>query len=47
MAVVNLHGFQGLKAIDASIERSTAAFCSRVEMVTVVIGLSLPRGRTS
>ncbi len=47
MAVVNLHGFQGLTSIDASIEESTAALCSRLEMVTVVIGLSLPSGRRS
>jgi len=47
MTMANLHRFLGLKAMDVSIGQATAAFCSRVEMVTVVIGLSLPGRRTS
>jgi hypothetical protein len=47
MSMENLHGFQGLKAMDFSIERGTAAFCSRAEMVTVVIGVSFIRGKAS
>jgi hypothetical protein len=43
MVTENLPGFQSLKARNLSIERDTAAFCSRVEMVTVVIGVSLVR----
>ena len=45
MLLENLHGFQGLKAMDASTGRGTAAFCSRAEMVTVVIGVSLVTGK--
>ena len=41
MAMANLHRFQGLKAVDVSIGQTTAAFCSRPGMVTVVIGVSL------
>ena len=41
MVTENLPGFQRLKARALTIERGTAAFCSRVEMVTVVIGVSL------
>ena len=40
MAMENLHRFLGLKTPNVSIERNTAAFCSRAEMVTVVIGVS-------
>lgn len=43
MVTENLPGFQSLNARDFSVERDTAAFCSRVEMVTVVIGVSLVR----
>lgn len=45
MAMENLHRFQGLKALNVSIEWSTAAFCSRAGMVTVVIGVSLVAGK--
>ena len=41
MAMENLHGFQGLKDIDVSMGRGTAAFCSSAEMATVVNGVSL------
>lgn len=41
MAVGNPHSIQGLKARDVPNERGTAAFCSRPQMVTVVIGVSL------
>ena len=41
MAMANLHRFQGLKAMDMSIGQTTAAFCSRPGMATVVIGVSL------
>jgi len=47
MALKNLHRFQGLKAMSVLIERSAAAFCSRVEMVTVVIGVSLVMGKVN
>ena len=41
MAKANLHRFQGLKAMDVSIGKTTAAFCGRPGMVTVVIRVSL------
>jgi hypothetical protein len=41
MAMANLHRFQGLKAMDVSNGQTTAAFCSRPGMITVVIGVSL------
>lgn len=47
MAMENLYGFQRLNGVDAAIKRSTAAFCSRLEMSTVVIGVSLSRGEAS
>jgi hypothetical protein len=34
-----------LKALKVSIEKSTAAFCSRAGMVTVVISVSLVTGK--
>ena len=47
MVAENLPGFQSLKARDLTIESGTAAFCSRVEMVTVVIGVSLATGKAN
>jgi hypothetical protein len=45
MSREKLHGFQGLNAMGVSIEKGTAAFCSRAEVVTVVIGVSLVTGK--
>jgi hypothetical protein len=41
MTMANLHRFQGLKAMGVSIRQTTAAFCGRFGMVTVVIGVTL------
>ena len=47
MAIENSYGFPGLKAMNSSIEMSVAAFCSRAERVSGVIGVSLVPGKAS
>jgi predicted amino acid dehydrogenase len=41
MVMANLHGFRALKAMGVSIRQTSAAFCGRPGMVTVVISVSL------
>lgn len=41
MVMANPHGFRDSTAMDVSIRQTTAAFCGRPEMGTVVIRVSL------
>lgn len=41
MVMANLHGFRDSTAMDVLVRQTTAAFCGRPEMGTVVISVSL------